>query len=156
MASIEHQSMIAPYIKSPLVHFLSTTSRDEAIAGLIDKLEKEQIVKDKEAFLSAILSREQLVSTGIGLGVAIPHAKLDSFDEFFIAIGIAAAPGIEWDSVDGLPVRLIFLIGGPAQEQSRYLKILSALTEAIRCDGFRHDLLFAHHPIDVVKLFERI
>jgi len=72
-----------------------------------------------------MLEREKIVSTGIGMGVAIPHAKLTSVEDFFIAIGILSK-GVQWNALDGGPVRLIFMIGGPDDKQTAYLQILSS------------------------------
>jgi PTS system nitrogen regulatory IIA component len=156
MFQVQEKPLIASYLKSDLIHFLKVKSRDDAIKALIKSLKNNEVLNDTSAFLTAILAREKLVSTAIGLGIAIPHAKQEDLEDFFITVGIVEQPGIEWDSIDGLPVRLIFLIGGPANDQTRYLKILSLLTEAIRSESFRNDLLLSHHPMDVIKLFERI
>ena len=79
-----------------------------------------------QAGFGSHVKREKIVSTGIGMGVAIPHAKLPSFDRFFLAVGLQKVKdGIDWDALDGAPVRLIFMIGGPANQQTDYLKILS-------------------------------
>src|SRR5262249_49087018 len=123
---------ISNYLDERLVLFLNADTRDEALDQLVDLLEKAGKLKDSKVFHDAILEREKIVSTGIGLGVAIPHAKLQEYDKFFIAIGIQPKQGIEWNALDNSPVRLIFMIGGPDNKQTEYLKILSHLTMAIK------------------------
>ena len=66
------------------------------------------------------------------MGVAVPHAKMDNFTDFFIAVGIQKQKGLDWNALDKAPVRLIFMIGGPEDKQSEYLQILSLLTSAIK------------------------
>lgn len=132
---------IFSYLKAPLIVFLDASTRDEAIHALIDRLDAEKKLPDRELFCKAIFEREELVSTGIGLGVAIPHAKLKGFKDFFIAVGIQQKKGIEWNAIDKAPVRLIFLIGGPDHRQSEYLKILSQLTMAIKDPPLRKTLM---------------
>jgi PTS system nitrogen regulatory IIA component len=100
------------------------------------------------------MDREKIVSTGIGLGVAIPHAKMAGYDDFFIAIGIQEGRGIEWYSLDGSHVHLIFMIGGPASRQTEYLNILSKLTLAIKDSERRQSLLKATSARQVIDLFK--
>lgn len=145
---------IADYLDPDLICFLNSTSRDEALGYLIDRLVENGALSDPEAFFQAILHREKIVSTGIGMGVAIPHAKLDSTPNFFIAIGIHEGDGVDWDALDGAPVRLIFLIGGPAHLQGEYLEILSKLTAVIRDEERLVDILSATLPSEVLKIFQ--
>jgi PTS system nitrogen regulatory IIA component len=144
---------ISDYLDSRLIAFLDASSRDEAIDALIDLLESEGKFVDKERFRQAIFHREKLVSTGIGMGVAVPHAKLNEFPHFFIAIGIQQKKGLDWDALDKAPVRLIFMIGGPDHKQTEYLQILSLLTSAIRDVDLRKQLLNADSPEEVLELF---
>jgi len=144
---------IDDYLDVRLVLFLDVETRDEAIDAMIDLLAKEKKIPNRKAFRAAILHREQLVSTGIGMGIAIPHAKLAELDRFFIVVGIQRKKGIDWNALDKAPVRLIFLIGGPDDRQSEYLKILSQLTTAIREVELRKDLLKATTPQEVLALF---
>lgn len=136
-----------------LVLFLNADSRDAVLQQMVDFLDKAKKLQDRNAFYNAILEREKIVSTGIGLGVAIPHAKLHGYNEFFIAIGILGKKGIEWNALDGAPVRLVFMIGGPDHKQTEYLKILSHLTMAIKNEERRKKLLKAQDARDVIALF---
>jgi PTS system nitrogen regulatory IIA component len=145
---------ISDYLDENLVAFLDVNSQKEALQSLVDILDKEKKLRDKQSFYDAILEREQIVSTGIGIGVAIPHAKLHGYEDFFIAIGIQKHEGINWQSLDGLPVRFIFMIGGPDNEQTEYLNILSMITGAIKDEERRKKLLKAENPHDVVAIFE--
>ena len=121
----------------------------------MELLAAEDKLKDKQLFYQAILERERIVSTGIGMGVAIPHAKLSGYPHFFIAIGIHYK-GIAWDSIDGLPVRLIFLIGGPDDKQTEYLQLLSHLTLAIKDEEVRKKMLQLSRPEDIIALFKGV
>ena len=144
---------IADYLDSRLVTFLDAEARDDAIDALIDLLDEEGKLPDIQAFRKAIFHREGLVSTGIGMGVAIPHAKMRDIREFFIAIGIQKKKGIEWNALDKAPVRIVFMIGGPDDKQSEYLQILSLLTSAIRDVDLRKNLLKAADADEVFELF---
>jgi PTS system nitrogen regulatory IIA component len=145
---------ISNYLDPRLIVFLDAPTRDDAIEVLIDQLEKVGKLKDKKTFYNAILDREKIVSTGIGIGIAIPHAKLEGYDDFFIAVGIQKRRGINWHSLDGGEVKLIFMIGGPDNKQTEYLKILSRLTQAVKDEERRKRLLKCNSQIEVIDLFQ--
>lgn len=144
---------ISDYLQPELIAFLTQDTRDEAIDALITVLEREEKLPSKQGFRDSIFAREELVSTGIGMGVAIPHAKMKSIKEFFIAIGIQKQKGIEWNSLDQAPVRIVFMIGGPDDKQTEYLQILSMLTAAIKDVDLRKKLLKSQSSFEVFELF---
>ncbi len=144
---------ISSYLDQRLIMFLEEESRDEAIARLIERLDSHGVLFSKDEFHSAILDREKIVSTGIGIGVAIPHAKMSKCSDFFIAVGIQKTKGIDWNALDGSMVRLIFMIGGPDNKQTEYLKILSRLTQAIKDEERRKRLLKCTSVPEVLDLF---
>ncbi len=146
---------ISDYVNFRSIGFLKSKNRNDAILELINLLERNGTLKDKKAFYKAILEREKIVSTGIGMGVAIPHAKLKSFDDFFISIGIQRFNPIDWKSIDKFPVRIIFLIGGPETRQNEYLQLLSKLTAAIKDEYLRKSLLRLDNTQAIAKLFNR-
>jgi len=145
---------ISNYLHEELIVFLDQTTRDATIQFLVDLLDGVGRLKDKKAFHDALLEREKIVSTGIGLGIAIPHAKLEGYDDFFIAIGIQKNNGIDWKALDGSPVRIIFMIGGPENKQTEYLHILSRLTTAIKDPELRKQLLKASTAGQVLHLLK--
>ncbi len=144
---------IVDYLDDRLISFLDVETRDEAIDALIDSAHQAGILPNKAKFRTAVMHREQLVSTGIGMGIAIPHAKLSDLDDFFIAIGVQRKKGVDWNALDKAPVRLIFLIGGPDHRQSEYLQILSRLTMTIKDVERRKEILKAQTPQEVFALF---
>ena len=147
-------SRVVDYLDEDQILFLNAPDRNAALSSLVEALENKGKLLDKEAFYSAILEREKVVSTGIGLHVAIPHAKIEGYQDFFIAIGLQKEnPGIEWNALDGQPVKLIFMIGGPENRQTDYLKILSLLTTAIKDPTRRKKLLQAKTPAEIIQLF---
>lgn len=150
-----HISSLLKYLDPKLVLFFHAHDRDEALQLLVKKLGTEKRIPTSSPFLNAITEREKIVSTGIGMGVAIPHAKLTEFKQFFIAIGILDK-GIDWGALDGAPVRLIFMIGGPDNKQTEYLQILSGITLALKNETRRKKMIAATSPSDIIQLFEEI
>ncbi|GAB4226276.1 MAG: PTS sugar transporter subunit IIA [Chlamydiales bacterium] len=144
---------IHEYLSPKLISFLETKTRDETIEQLVNQLEQQDVLKRPSLFLKAINEREKIVTTGIGMGVAIPHAKLPQYKDFFIVIGILQE-GVDWNSLDGTPVRAVFMIGGPESKQTEYLQILSGLTLALKDEDRRKKLFAAKSPEEVLELFK--
>jgi PTS system nitrogen regulatory IIA component len=144
---------ISKYLDPRLVAYLDVDTRDEAIKELVKLIHKTGRLQDQHAFYEAIIERERIVSTGIGMGAAIPHAKLSAYDDFFIAIGVIRK-GLDWNALDGSPVRVIFMIGGPDDKQTEYLQILSSLTQAIKDEQIRKKMLTLNSPEDMIELFK--
>ena len=133
---------------APHVTFLDVRSKEEAVASLVLQLDVNQrLVGD------AVMQREHVISTGIGMGIAIPHAKITGLEEFHVVIGVVQHEGIEWDAIDHLPVKLIILICGPDDRHKEYLALLSSLTKKIKQEEVRQILFSAKNPEEVVKIF---
>lgn len=146
---------ISDYLFEKQVIFLKQTTKENVLLELVELLDQENILKDKHHFYNLILAREEIVSTGIGMGIAVPHAKIADYDRFFVAVGIHSK-GIVWDAIDGVLVRLVFMIGGPENQQITYLQLLSKLTSALKDDDRRKLLLGVQSKKDVIKLFTGI
>ena len=138
-----------------LVYPIDCEDRDDAIRFMSEQLAQQGKIQDSNEYYNAMLEREKIVSTGIGMGVAIPHAKLTSVEDFFIAIGILSK-GVQWNALDGGPVRLIFMIGGPDDKQTAYLQILSSLTMVIKDEERRKKILTLNSPDAIIQLFEEV
>lgn len=146
---------ISDYMNPEFVALLDTKTRDETLRKLVNKIYGPEKQEESDRFYQAILDREKIISTGIGMGVAIPHAKLKSYDHFFIAVAILKKP-VDWLALDGTPVRLVFMIGGPDNRQTEYLQILSLLTHAIKDEDLRKKIFTFNKTSDVIELFKSI
>ncbi|PCI75263.1 PTS sugar transporter subunit IIA [Candidatus Aerophobetes bacterium] len=140
--------------KAPFT-LLQTKDRDKALKTLVDSLLDKGSVINAKQFYTALLERESLISTGIGLGIAIPHARIESdCKDFFLAIGIhKGKSGIEWGSIDALPVRIVFLIGGPKDRQGDYLELLALITTFIKDFEIKEKVLNTSCHQDMMDLF---
>ena len=128
--------------------------KKDAIFKLSKIAEKLGKVANGDDFAESVYEREMIVSTGIGLGVAIPHSKLNDISNFFIVVGILNKE-LDWDAIDKQPVKAVFLIGGPQNEQKKYLKILSKLMLLIKKTERRENIFNSTDPIEIVELFEK-
>lgn len=95
--------------------------------------------------LSAVLEREEVLSTGIGHGIAIPHAKVSTVQDLSLVCGSHPA-GIEFDALDGAPVRLFFLLIGPESAAGQHVKALSRIARLVRREEVREALMRAPSP----------
>ncbi len=145
---------ISDYLDANLVCFLDVTTRDDALNAMVDRVYLTGRLENRQTFYDAIISREEIVTTGIGMGVAIPHAKLPSYNQFFIAVAVLKK-GVDWQALDGAPVRLIFMIGGPDNKQTEYLQILSGLTSVLRDEERRKKILVADNPQAILDLLTK-
>lgn len=146
---------IGDYLDPAHVVFLDQADRTAATRALIGLAADQGMLPDRDDFERAISEREAILSTALGQGVAVPHAKLDEIEEFFVVVGISSAP-IEWDAPDRNPVHLVFLIGGPAEEQTKYLQILAKIMLVVKNDDLRARLRGASSGKDVVSTFAGI
>jgi len=117
-------------------------TKDEVLRELVEVLAAEDCVADPEAALRVVRQREQVLSTGIGHGVALPHGKTDTCRELVIAAGVTSAP-VEFDALDGEPVRLVFLLLGPESAAGTHIKALSRISRMVRQPESRERLMEA-------------
>jgi PTS system fructose-specific IIC component len=110
---------------------------------------------DREMLLGDTLDREQKGSTGIGKGIAIPHARTTGVKELVGALGISQS-GVDFESEDGQPCHLIFLILAPPGESTRYLKALSAVAGIGRDENMISRLTSAASPEDVISILGEV
>lgn len=146
---------LSSYMNPNLIVFFEAETRDEAIETLVSTLRQTDTVSDPDSFNQAILDREKLVSTGIGMGVALPHAKMEICHSFFICVGILKK-GVNWKSIDNAPVRIIFMIGGPDDKQTEYLQILSNLTQFVKKEDIRKKMLTLNSKEAIMDLFNNL
>jgi mannitol/fructose-specific phosphotransferase system IIA component (Ntr-type) len=118
---------LSRYLADERVIDLTCTTKEAALEELTRTFAGAREVADPRALLQAVLQRERIVSTGIGLGVAVPHAKIAGVTEFVIAYGRSKA-GIPFGAIDDAPVHHIVLIAGPPEQQQRYLQFLATVT----------------------------
>ncbi|MBI4845017.1 MAG: PTS sugar transporter subunit IIA [Candidatus Omnitrophica bacterium] len=134
---------------------LKARNKEEAISELAAFLKNAQEVVDYDLFVKNVFERENLNTTGMGNSVAIPHARTDAVNDFVFVFG-RAAQGVEFNSVDNAPARLIFLLGTPVNKGvNSYLKILARLTRILSSDDFRELLMNASGPEEIIRAFQR-
>jgi fructose-specific phosphotransferase system IIA component len=121
---------------------LEANDKTSAINELINLLDAERLLLNKDEALQSVLAREQTRSTGIGSGVAIPHGKCKAVKELVMAAGIARQP-IDFNSVDGKPVSIILLLLSPVDQTGPHIQALAKISRMMLDESFRNKLISA-------------
>jgi len=132
---------------------LKATSKEEAINELIQILYEDGKIIDKEKFKQAVLKREEEFSTGIGMGIAIPHGKSDAVKEASIAFG-RSNKGVDYESMDDEPAHLFFLIAVPEESSDVHLRALSEISRKLMHTETRENLFKVESFEEFIKVFE--
>jgi fructose-specific phosphotransferase system IIA component len=132
---------------------LDVADKDDAIKKIIDIAARSKKILDINKVTETIFEREKLVSTGVGKGFAIPHGKTDSISDIVAAFVITANP-IDFDSIDGEPVRFIFLLVGKETLLNTHIKLLSRISRLMNKEEFREKLLEAKTKEEVLAIFK--
>ena len=130
---------------------LSAKSKEEALLEMVNTIIRGGLKLDSSSILEILKQRESLGSTGIGDGVAIPHGKISDLNDIVIAFG-RSIDGIPFDSLDGKPVHLLFLLLAPENSAGQHLKILAKISKMLKEPGFRKRLLKARSQSDLYKI----
>jgi fructose-specific phosphotransferase system IIA component len=138
-----------------IVPDLKATARWDAIRELVDVLVAAGKIRPEELepVLESIKQREQTMSTGIGFGIAIPHASSDKVDEVVAAFGRSTA-GVEFDSLDGQPVFFIVLFVVPKDQFQTHLRTLAAIAKFLNDKTVRDELGKADNAAQILRVFE--
>ena len=146
---------ISQYLKGDLcIMQMQAKTKEEAIKEIARKLAQEGKVKDIDKFIRDILERESLGSTGIGHGIAVPHARTDTVSDFVIGFG-RSIEGIDFKAIDGDKVNLVFLMGASPKELNLYLRLLAELSKFLMKSSFRRELSEAKSGDDVIAVIKK-
>ncbi|WP_046178690.1 PTS fructose transporter subunit IIABC [Domibacillus tundrae] len=139
--------------KDTIIMDLSATDKASVIDELVAKLDQAGRLNDRSAYKEAILAREAQSTTGVGEGIAIPHAKTAAVKTPAVAFG-RVKNGIDYDSLDGQPSNLFFMIAAPDGANEAHLEALSSLSGFLMDSGFRDELLNARDENEIIQAFK--
>lgn len=133
--------MIADFMEEDLVCLeMKSKNKSEALVELSELISKSKNINSKDnSIYKALLERENLGSTGIGRGVAIPHAKTEDASKLTVAFGISRNK-IDFDSMDDEKIGIFFVFASPSKDSKIYLKVLARVSRIIREEDFRKEL----------------
>jgi len=147
---------LSKFCDETLVVFdLKADSKDAVLDELVALVAESKMVKDRDELLIDIKEREELVTTGVGYGVAFPHAKTRAVKGIVIAFGRSEA-GIDFDAMDHKSVHLFFLIAAPEDAVGAHLNVMARLSYLMKSEDNRQALLKATSPGDVLSLIDDV
>lgn len=126
--------MLVEYLNLNLIEIIDNISEDKekTLKKMIENISKyNSSLKDKELFYKEILEREKVGTTGIGMGIAVPHARTEGLDDIVISVALLKKP-LDFKSLDGENIRLIILVGAPKNPNKKYLEVLSDIARVFR------------------------
>ena len=146
---------LVPYLDSTRIHFFtSPVEKPSALQTLATLAGEDRVVTDKDAFTKAIFEREEVSSTGIGCGVAVPHAKIDTNTGFSITVGICSE-GLDYQATDGDPVHVLFMIAASDQQRKAYLQLLATVAHVLKQESVYQALCQATESAQVLDILSQ-
>lgn len=144
-------SSLLDFTDSKYIKFLKSKNKIKAIEEIAEVFKNTDVCSDIKAFINALKEREDIMTTGIGFGIAVPHAKLESVHKIAFAIGISKK-GIDFNSIDGKPVHLVVLVAAGERQHKEYLKLLSKIMAILKNDVIRNEMIQAKSSKDIIEI----
>ena len=143
-------------IKQDLITFLSQTDKEGALGALLGLLENIVAPADIDVIKEGIAKREKLMSTGIGLGIAVPHVRIEGIKEPYIVIGVSKSGISDYDSIDNQPVHITVMIIVEKGAHKKYISILSSVVSYLKQTETREKILNANTVDELFTLFKEV
>lgn len=137
--------------KEFIIEDLKSRTKKEVLIELADVFLRDDTDIDRSAMIEVLLKREKLGSTGIGDGIAIPHGKLAGLEKLVVSFGRSRG-GVDFDSLDGRPVHIFFLLMAPENSAGQHLKALARISRMLKDVSFRESLIKAESSENIYNL----
>jgi len=132
---------------------MKSTTKADAIKELVGLLKQAGAIANEDSVAKVVLEREELGTTGIGEGIAVPHGKSDAVDKLVAAFG-RSEKGINFESIDNQPVHLLFLLVAPIDSAGPHLMALARISRLLKNKDFREELINAEGKSEILKMYE--
>ncbi|MCL2833897.1 MAG: PTS sugar transporter subunit IIA [Treponema sp.] len=142
-------------ISADRIMFLNHRLKNDALMALADNLSKAPQIKNPQELKTEILKREELMTTAIGLGIAIPHVRLSSVTDLVVSVGISNVDIADFTALDDEPVRLLIMIAAAGNLHAYYLKTLSYFSTLLKNRELFHSLLAAKTQAEIYTLLTK-
>ena len=140
--------------KDTVVAGLNVENKEELLNSLVDLLKGQVEESQLESIRNAVFEREEIMSTGVGKGLAIPHGKSSDISESYASFAILDEP-VEFGSIDDQLVDLVFLLVGPESKNSVHIKLLSRISRLLNSSSFRNKLSGSQTGEEILACFEK-
>ena len=132
---------------------LEVNNKAEILQRLVSSLEGKVSAEESEKILEAVKEREEIMSTGVGKGLAIPHGKTAAIEQTYAAFAVLKEP-VEYEAIDHKPVKMVFLLAGPQSSNSLHIKMLSRISRLMNNSDFRNRLLECTSAEEIIEQFK--
>lgn len=143
---------IARILSPDRVLILKNINKEKALDAIIEKVSKIEGMPDKEKLKEAVTRREQIMSTGIGFGIAVPHIRIEGVDDVVMAMGVNKEGINDYESLDGKPVHIVVLLVAGVGQHVQYLKALSRVSKILRDQNLRNEIINKDNPLEIYNL----
>ena len=140
---------IEEYLEEKSILLLSSEDKKGSLSELVDIISKNSLESIKNEIEEAICKREELMSTGIGLGIAVPHIRMEIIRQPIIAVGISQKGIKDYESLDGKPVHIIVMIVAGENQHALYIKLLATITSILKDKNLRDKILEVKSPAEI-------
>ena len=144
---------VSDLVNEDFIIDIKSYNKKDALNELLDIICQNPLITDRKIFSKEIFKREELMSTGIGYAIAIPHARHKTVKDFVIAIG-RKKEGLPYESIDDKPVKLIFMIGASDKQDKDYIRLLSRLVLRLKNKEFVDKILAAENPAEIYQIIK--
>ncbi|MCQ2610246.1 MAG: PTS sugar transporter subunit IIA [Treponema sp.] len=151
-ANVNQTVQIKNIVSPDRIVYITQSTKHDALVELAANLATAPQVKFAQELETEILKREELMSTAIGRGIAIPHVRLSSVTDLVMSVGICKNPVIDFQTIDDVPVQLLIMIAAAYNQHSYYLQTLSFLSSKLKKTELRDGLLSSTSPEEAYKL----
>lgn len=140
--------------KETILPKLKVQDKDALLNKLVNLLEDQVDKSQLESIRESVFEREEIMSTGVGKGLAIPHGKAEKITENYASFAILTEP-VEYESIDEKPVQMVFLLVGPQSKNSAHIKLLSRISRLMNSSSFRKQLLACSTAEEILSHFHK-
>jgi PTS system nitrogen regulatory IIA component len=148
MEALAVETIIAP----DRILILNYSTKRDVLLALANSLANAPQVKNRQELATEMLKREELMTTAMGRGIAIPHVRLASVTDLVVAIGISQTDIVDFQALDDEPVRLVFMVAAAHNQHAYYLQTISYFSARLKNPALRRDLLGVASPEEAYRL----
>ncbi|MDF7806966.1 PTS sugar transporter subunit IIA [Pontiellaceae bacterium B12219] len=128
------------------VIIMESADKDTILRNLVDLLAESPFVHDRDELLKGIFAREELMSTGIGFGVGVPHVRISSVSDLVMAVAICKEPITGYSSLDNQPVQIVCMLAARSDQHAKYIRTLSAVSSRLKDADVRKSIIESDDP----------
>jgi len=128
------------------VLILEQADKETVLTKLVDALATSPVVSKRDELLNGIMAREELMSTGIGFGVGVPHVRIDSVSDLVMAVAICKKPVSGYSSLDNKPVHIVCMLAARSDQHAKYIRTLSAVSSCLKDAETRKKIIESDDP----------